>query len=198
MKLTVVPENSAASSRQSVRIASIYSSVRLPRLAQSLPMASISSLHQPTPTPTVLGVKHLGDVKRGGNSDINEETLEIVMSDEIDQIAVVAYSAQSNGTGSFKKYQVSLAVDNGAGTKVTVDADQANSHNNVYTCVPAIIKNTADGVAIERVEMYSKPGSELRPSFVGATKQGLFGKAFGAAAVAGQLTMDAGSKNLFK
>jgi tellurite resistance protein TerA len=145
---------------------------------------------QPNPTDNVLGVRHLGDVVRGGVSDLNVETLEVTLNDDIDQIAVVAYSAQSNGTGSFRKYKVSMTVDNGQGTTVTVDADQANSNDTVYTCVPAIIRNGADGVVIERVEMYSKPGSENRPSF---KKKGLFGKGGD-----GDLVMDAGSKNKYK
>jgi tellurite resistance protein TerA len=145
---------------------------------------------QPQPTAQVLGVKHLGDVARGGGSSVNTETLEIVLSDEIDQIAVVAYSAQSNGTGSFRKYNVSMKVDNGAGTTVAIDARDADANDNVYTCVPAILRNTADGVVIEQVEMYSKPGSEYRPSFI---KKGLLGKKSD-----GNLAMDAGSKNKYK
>lgn len=165
--------------------------------------STFGSAEQPQPTPTVLGVRHLGDVTRGGSgSGINTETLEIALSDEIDQIAVVAYSAQSNGTGSFRKYKVGMVVDNGAGTTVSIDASNANSHDNVYTCVPAIIRNTPDGVVIEQVEMYSKPGSENRPSFIsgGETKKsGLFGKKTETVgATAGSLVMDAGSKNLFK
>lgn len=159
--------------------------------------STFGSEDQRTPTPQVLGVKHLGDVARGGGSDINVETLEIVLSDDIDQIAVVAYSAQSNGTGSFRRYQVSTIVDNQAGTTVSVNADQANANDRIYTCVPAIIKNAIDGVVIERVEMYSAPGSENRPSFLGgAVKKGLFGKK--EAVAPGTLTMDAGSKNLYK
>ncbi|WP_300682387.1 hypothetical protein [Nocardioides sp.] len=166
--------------------------------------STFGSEDQSKPTPTVLGVRHLGDVVRGGSSGLNVETLEIVMSDEIDQLAIVAYSAQSNGTGSFRRYQVSTSVDNQSGTTVAVRADQANSDDTVYTCVPALIRNTADGVVIERVEQYSEPGSEYRPSYVGrpvAVKKGLFGRK-SAAPVApanpGVLVMDSGSKNLFK
>ena len=163
--------------------------------------STFGSAAQPDPTPQVLGVRHLGDVVRGGGSDINTETLEIALSDEIDQIAVVAYSAQSNGTGSFRKYNVSMTVDNGAGTTVSIDAKSANSNNTVYTCVPAIIRNTDDGVVIEQVEMYSKPGSENRPTFTsgGFVKKsgGLFGKKTTEPSEGG-LVMDAGSKNEFK
>lgn len=160
--------------------------------------STFGSEAQRQPTASVRGVRHLGDVARGGNSDLNVETLEIGnLADDIDRIAIVAYSAQSNGTGSFRNYKVSMTVDNGEGTSVNIDARNANSDNTVYTCVPAILVNNPDGtVSIEQVEMYSKPGSEYRPSFVGQAKKGLFSKK-GQADESG-LTMDAGSKNLYK
>jgi tellurite resistance protein TerA len=165
--------------------------------------STFGSEAQRQPTPQVLGVRHLGDIQRGGGSDINTETLEINLSDSIDQIAVVAYSAQSNGTGSFRKYKVSMIVDNGAGTTVSIDAKNANSNDNIYTCVPAIIRNASDGVVIEQVEMYSKPNSENRPSFLGvpaSKKSSFFGmKTTVVAGIpTGTLRMDAGSKNLYK
>lgn len=143
-----------------------------------------------TPHPQVPGVRHLGDVRRGGGSGgglfskkpaTNTETLEVQLTADVVEVAIAAYSAQSNGSGSFRKYSVSLLVDNGQGTTVTVAADEANSDNAVYTCVPAIIRNTPDGAQIERVEMYSSRGSERRPAYKG-----------------GRLVMDAGPKNLYK
>lgn len=161
--------------------------------------STFGSHAQRTPTPRVLGVRHLGDVQRSQGAGINTETLEIGMSDEIDQIAVVAYSARSNGSGSFRRFQVSMAVDNHAGTTVTVNADEANADDSVYTCVPAIIRNATDGVVIERVELYSAPGSENRPSFTAVpVKKGLFNRKVEPTVPTGQLVMDAGSKNLFK
>lgn len=166
--------------------------------------STFGSEEQRQPTPQVGGIRHLGDVVRGGATDLNTETLEIVLEDWVEQIAIVAYSAQSNGTGSFRRYQVTTSVDNGEGTTVTVPADQANSNDNVYSVVPAIIRNGADGVVIERVEMYSAPGSELRPSYMRPgqpVKKGMFGgKTVPGAPVPGDgsLQMDAGSKNLYK
>ncbi len=160
--------------------------------------STFGSQTQPTPTAEVLGVKHLGDVRRVCGAEVNTETLQIDLTDQIDKIAVAAYSAQSNGMGSFKLYKVSMKVDNQQGTTVTVDANQGNSKRTVYTCVPAIIHNTADGVVIEQVEMYSSPSSENRPSFLhkGYAGQGWLGKKVPVAV--GDLVMDAGSRNTFK
>jgi tellurite resistance protein TerA len=112
------------------------------------------------------GVRHCGDVGRAevAAAGVATETLEIRLSDQIRAVVPVAYSAQSNGTGSFHRYQVSLTVDNGAGQRVIVPADHANNDDRVYTCVPAIIHNLPDGVLVERVELYSKRGSESRPA----------------------------------
>lgn len=145
-------------------------------------VSTFGSEAQRTPTPNVLNgaVKHLGDVARGVKG-LAEETIEIRLTDEIEAVIPVAYSAQSNGTGSFKKYNVSLGIDNGAGTEVTIDAKNASNNNQIYTVAIGVIRNTPNGVRIEALEAYSKPGSELRPNFVNDT-----------------LAMDAGSKNLYK
>lgn len=133
------------------------------------------------------GVRHLGDVKaelvdtfaersgrggvgglfgRGGRDAEPEEVsevLEIRLTPEVLAVVPVAYSAINNGGGSFKHYQVSLAIDNGAGTKVTIPSVDANDNPGVYTCVPGVIRNTAAGVEIQPLEQYSKSGSERRP-----------------------------------
>ncbi|MFI6938837.1 hypothetical protein ACIBI4_06165 [Streptomyces sp. NPDC050418] len=66
-----------------------------------------------------------------------EEVVEITMTDVIRAVIPVAYSAQPNGTGSFRRYAVSLEVDNGQGSKVVIDAKNADANDRVYTCVPA-------------------------------------------------------------
>ncbi|MBJ7471464.1 MAG: hypothetical protein JHD16_09180, partial [Solirubrobacteraceae bacterium] len=152
------------------------------------------------------GVRHLGDVKaervdtltertRGGGlfsrkqtgEEVQEvqEVIEIRLTPEVLAVVPVAYSAISNGGGSFKDYQVSLAIDNGAGTQITIPSVDANDNPAVYTCVPGIIRNTADGVAIEPLEQYSKTGSERRPIV----------RLQGGEVV---VTMDAGPENLEK
>lgn len=144
-------------------------------------VSTFGSKEQPSPTPTILDgkIRHLGDV--GRQSTTAEETIEIVLTDDVAAVVPIAYSAQSNGTGSFYQYNVSLSLDNGQGTNVTIDAKHANKSSTIYTVAIGIIINTPDGVIIEGLESYSKPGSELRPAFV---KNEFF--------------MDAGSRNLYK
>ena len=107
-------------------------------------------------------VKHLGDAT-GDGSGTTRETIEIRLVPEIIAVVPVAYSALANGTGSFHRYKVSLRIDNHSGTTVELPAEDANVDDNVYTCVPGIIRNTPDGVAIERLELYSRRDSEARP-----------------------------------
>jgi tellurite resistance protein TerA len=149
---------------------------------RELVVSTFGSEAQPQPTPSVLNgaVRHLGDVGRG-EKGIAEETIEIRLTDEIEAVIPVAYSAQSNGTGSFHKYKVSLGIDNGEGTQVTIDSANASKDNDVYTVAIGVISNTPNGVAIESLEAYSKRGSENRPSFKN-----------------GYLAMDAGARNLYK
>lgn len=149
---------------------------------QTLVVSTFGSQEQPNPTPSVLNgaVKHLGDVGRGV-AGVAEEVIEIRMTDEIEAVFPIAYSAQSNGTGSFRKYKVSCSIENGAGTSVTIDSENASKKMAVFTLAIGAIRNTANGVRIEALESYSKMMSEKRP----AIKDG-------------KLVMDAGSLNLFK
>lgn len=118
--------------------------------------------------PSYRGVGLGADAGRAaGSSGTALETLTIAFDDTIAAVIPVAYSAQSNGTGSFHQYKVSLAVDNGAGERVTVEASNANRNKQIYTCVPAVIHNGTDGnVWVEYLEAYSRPGSEDRPAAV--------------------------------
>lgn len=115
-------------------------------------------------------VKHSGDVGRvktgffQRKEQFSKEQISIRLNDSIKAVVPVAYSAQSNGTGSFHKYKVSMLIDNHSGTEVIVPAENANKDNKIYTCVPGVIVNTPDGVVIQALEYYSEPGSERRPS----------------------------------
>ncbi|MCZ1012063.1 TerD family protein [Streptomyces lydicus] len=109
-------------------------------------------------------VKHLGDVGRGAQG-IAEETIEIKLNDSIRAVVPVAYSAQSNGPGSFYRYGVTLEIDNGAaGDRVMIAAENANPDDKVYSCVPGMIENAQDSVVIHALEQYSGRGSENRPT----------------------------------
>lgn len=149
---------------------------------RELVVSTFGSVAQRQPTPNVLNgsVRHLGDIGRGAVG-VAEETIEIKLTDDIAAVVPVAYSAQSNGSGSFRRYGVSLGLDNGAGAKVTIDSQSASANDGIYTVAIGIIRNTPEGTVVESLEAYSKPGSELRPAFVN-----------------GNLVMDAGAKNLYK
>lgn len=145
-------------------------------------VSTFGSQDQPIPTPSILqnAVTHLGDVGREAKG-VAEEIIEIRMTDDIEAVVPVAYSAQSNGVGSFRQYKVGLSIDNGAGTQIGIDARHGSRNPLVYSLAIGIIRNTPEGVVIEHIEKYSKAGSEARPAFKD-----------------GQLVMDAGSINLHK
>lgn len=129
-------------------------------------------------------VRHWGDVVRGG-ADMAQETIEITPDDEIAEITPWAYSAQSNGTGSFRRHAVSMAVSDGT-NDVLIEAVNASNHDNIYTCVPGVIRFTSEGAQVEYAELYSDPRSESRPTY---KKGGMFGKM--------RLTLD-GPRNNYK
>ncbi|MBT2260900.1 MULTISPECIES: TerD family protein [Bacillus] len=107
-------------------------------------------------------VEHMGDVGRDRDS-LKTEVIKLRLNDDILAIVPVVYSAQSNGTGSFYRYKVSMSIDNHQGTSVTIHAKHANDNDRIYSCVPGMLQNTNDGVIIRPLELYSKPNSERRP-----------------------------------
>ncbi len=135
-------------------------------------------------TATVDGaVRHGGDVGRAQAAkprgwrrkaapttgpEVGRESIEITLNPQIVAVVPVVYSAQSNGDGSFRRYQVSMSIDNGSaadggGDTVTIDATDASDDDAIYSCVPGIIINDPDGIRIQFLELYSRPGSENRP-----------------------------------
>ncbi|MCL9662467.1 TerD family protein [Paenibacillus hunanensis] len=107
-------------------------------------------------------VEHMGDVGRS-HQTTKTEVIKLRLRDDILAVVPVVYSAQSNGTGSFYRYKVSMSIDNHQGTSVTISSKNANNNDKIYTCVPGILQNTADGVIISPLELYSEPNSEYRP-----------------------------------
>lgn len=107
-------------------------------------------------------VEHMGDVGRSSKST-KTEVIKLRLKDDILAVVPVVYSAQSNGTGSFYRYKVSMSIDNHNGTSVTISAKNANNNDTIYTCVPGILHNTSAGVIISPLELYSTPNSEFRP-----------------------------------
>lgn len=111
-------------------------------------------------------VRHLGDVQRLAGGATGEEILEIELTDDILAIVPWAYSAQSNGTGSFKRYRVSMEVTCGSDT-VMIEAKNASDNDRIYTCVPGMITNLPnEGPKVVYLEKYSAPNSEHRPAVV--------------------------------
>ncbi|HEY9061724.1 MAG TPA: TerD family protein [Pseudobacteroides sp.] len=145
-------------------------------------------------------VEHMGDVGRSdndrgflffrsskkGKADTKTEIIKIRPNDNVLAVVPVVYSAQSNGTGSFYRYRASMTIDNNEGTTVSISSENANDDDLIYTCIPGIILNTPEGIVIDPVEMYSRPGSEKRPKL----KLGTDGKV--------KVFMDAGPENDFK
>jgi tellurite resistance protein TerA len=130
-------------------------------------------------------VRHSGDVGRGWTlmgSRSAEESLTIKLdgSTRVVAIAPWAYSAQSNGTGSFRKYAVTLVISDGT-NHVKIEAVNANDNDTVYTCVPGIISVVDGRVTVAYDEKYSARGSENRPAWSGT-----------------RLVMDAGPRNNYK
>jgi tellurite resistance protein TerA len=130
-------------------------------------------------------VEHMGDVRRGIRST-KTEVIKLRLNDDILAVVPVVYSAQSNGTGSFYRYKVSMSIDNHNGTSVTINANNANNNDRIYSCVPGILHNTHDGVMISPLELYSKPNSENRPKL----KMGFSNMV--------EVIMDKGPKNDYK
>jgi tellurite resistance protein TerA len=130
-------------------------------------------------------VEHMGDVRRTSGST-KTEVIKLRLNNDILAVVPVVYSAQSNGTGSFYRYKVSMSIDNHNGTSVTISAKNANNNDRIYTCVPGILHNTPDGVIISPLEIYSKPNSEFRPKL----RMGYSGMV--------EVLMDEGPKNDYK
>ncbi|MBS2971064.1 TerD family protein [Metabacillus sp. KIGAM252] len=130
-------------------------------------------------------VEHMGDVGRD-NRSTKTEVIKLRLNNDILAVVPVVYSAQSNGTGSFYRYKVSMSIDNHNGTSVTISAKNANNNDRIYTCVPGILHNTPDGVMISPLELYSLPNSEFRPKLrMGASNMV-------------EVVMDEGPKNNYK
>jgi len=164
ISLTKTPVLTATVSWPSVTDYDVYALVRYRNGAQ-LTVSQFGTKDAPSqfsPTTPDGAVRHLGDVQRG-DGRLATETIEIRLSPDVLAVVPVAYSAQSNGTGSFRRYRVSMRIDNGAGQAVEIASENASRDDTVFTCVPGIVLNTDAGVRVEALELYSARGSERRP-----------------------------------
>ena len=118
-------------------------------------------------------VTHVSGDKTAYGQDLPQEVITIKATPKMRCIVPVVYSAKNSGVGSFYRYKVATHVIRGnhavvpqgnSAEMISVDAVNANRDDNVYTFVPAVIHISAEGARIEAVELYSRRGSELRPT----------------------------------
>lgn len=101
-----------------------------------------------------------GDAQTGGASTV--ETIRISRTSGLRHVLFCAYSAVSNGTGSFKGYGASIEVDDHAGSTVTSPLYDDNDYS--YWVAIAHVDLSAPGeVSVQQVERYSGDGVENRP-----------------------------------
>lgn len=136
-------------------------------------------------------IKHLGDVGATGTGRPHE-IIEIRLNPNIRSVVIWGYSARKNGAGSFKKYEVELSIDNGAGETVSMPPKYMNDNKDVYTLVLGAIHQIDGEVSIEKIEAYSK-GGERRPK-VSLVSKGRFGNKHHEIAI----EMDKGETNVVK
>ena len=102
------------------------------------------------------GIRHHGDSLVPG-----KETVTIENPGNIAYVLIVAYSAVSNGPGSFKSFGAKAVVTDGKGQTVT--APLYNNNHGSYWVAIALVDFTTEGqVSIKHVEDYSR-GGERRP-----------------------------------
>lgn len=102
-----------------------------------------------------------GDAGRGAG--VATETLSVQWDNDIARIAPWVYSAQSNGTGSFRQHRVTTEILIGEG--VRIDANNASRNPLVYTLVPGEIFFEDGSLRVEYREDYSPITSEKRPIY---------------------------------
>lgn len=90
------------------------------------------------------------------------ETIRIYRTDELKYVLFCAYSAVSNGFGSFKGMKARAVVDNGEGQRVETWLQKKNAF--AYWVAIAKIDFTGDdSMEVGQVETYSKSGVENSP-----------------------------------
>jgi tellurium resistance protein TerD len=107
-------------------------------------------------------ITHHGDRKRGGGDVREYATLRIRPDTTIAAIAIVAYSELSNGFGSFKSMGAHAVVDDGQGTRVTVDLNKGGTFS-YHTVIATILVNPDGTLTVNRVSRFSASNSERRP-----------------------------------
>ncbi|MET9510087.1 TerD family protein [Streptomyces flavidovirens] len=90
------------------------------------------------------------------------ETLHIVRPDEQGYVLLCAYSALSNGFGSFRSFGAKVVVTDGRGSTVTVPLFE-NTKTRYWVAIALVDFTGPDGAAIHHIEAYSGRMTERRP-----------------------------------
>lgn len=90
------------------------------------------------------------------------ETLRIVRPDQQGYVLLCAYSAVSNGFGSFRSFGAKVVVTDGRGSTVTVPLFE-NTKTRYWVAIALVDFTETDGAAIHHVEAYSGRMTERRP-----------------------------------
>lgn len=98
-----------------------------------------------------------GDARAPGR-----ETVRIVRPDEQGYVLFCAYSAVSNGFGSFRSFGAKVVVTDGRGSTVTVPLFE-NTSTRYWVAIALVDFTDPDGAAIRHVEAYSGRMTERRP-----------------------------------
>ncbi|MFF5492563.1 TerD family protein [Streptomyces aquilus] len=121
------------------------------------------------PKADVVYYKNLGSLKQApyiqldGDSKVpGRETVRIVRPDQQGYVLLCAYSALSNGFGSFKSFGAQVVVDDGRGSNVTVPLFE-NTKTRYWVAIALVDFTSADGAAIHHIEAYSGRMTERRP-----------------------------------
>ncbi|WP_431773749.1 TerD family protein [Streptomyces cucumeris] len=102
-------------------------------------------------------------IKLDGDSQVpGRESIRIVRPAEQGYVLLCAYSALSNGFGSFRSFGAKVVVSDGRGSTVTVPLFE-NTRTRYWVAIALVDFTAPDGAAIHHVEAYSARMTERRP-----------------------------------
>ncbi len=102
-------------------------------------------------------------IKLDGDSRVpGRESIRIVRPAEQGYILLCAYSALSNGFGSFRSFGAKVVVTDGRGSTVTVPLFE-NTRTRYWVAIALVDFTAPDGAVIHHVEAYSARMTERRP-----------------------------------
>lgn len=113
--------------------------------------------------------RHMGEANKapymtldGDSRTAGQETIVIHQPSKVKYVLIAAYSAVSNGIGSFKKMKAQAVVDNQLGQRITSGLFQKNNFA-YWVAIAKIDLREEHNIQISHVESYSKSGTERSP-----------------------------------